>query len=214
MDELWFKSQQKRAGVNAKDIADICGKDRSVVSKIYKRKQPMTMEWARAFSKALNVSVADVLEHAGITTAAERLSLPAGFSDGEAAPWHGPEIARNRIAPMVTALGGGRPGVDVWQIMTDSLWLHGLLKGDFCLVDTHLSERTRAGDLVMAQVYEAGGATTVVRRHEPPVLIKDTTNPRELRVRVVDNVNVVILGKIIASWRQAEAAQAALPAPT
>jgi SOS-response transcriptional repressor LexA len=203
MDDKWFKAQQKKVGITADAIADVLGRDRSVVSKILSGKQRMTLEWAQAFAKALQVEVATVLEKAGVADAPTVQAVTPGFAESDAAPWvAGPEPAGAReVTNVAAALGGGRPGVDVWRVKGQAMALSGLLAGDFMLVDTHQAERVKPGDVVLAQVYNPRGATTVLRRYEPPVLVAATTDPAEGRVHVVDGINVVIRGKVVASWR-------------
>lgn len=78
----------------------------------------------------------------------------------------------------------------------------GVLPGDYVLVDTHLAERVVSGDTVIAQVYARNGtARTVLRRWAPPVLVSMGGAAKTVEVHVVDHDNVVIEGKIIASWR-------------
>ncbi len=203
MDDKWFKAQQKKVGITADAIAAVLGRDRSVVSKILSGKQRMTLEWARAFATALQVEVATVLEKAGIADAPTVQAVSSGFAESDAAPWvPGPEPAGAReVSTVAQALGGNRPGVDVWRVKGQVMALSGLLAGDFMLVDTHQAERVKPGDLVVAQVYTRTGAATVLRRYEPPVLVAASADPTEGRVHVVDGINVVIRGKVVASWR-------------
>jgi SOS-response transcriptional repressor LexA len=201
MDDKWFKAQQKKVGITADAIADVIGRDRSVVSKILSGKQRMTLEWAKAFATALQVDVATVLEKAGIADAPTVQTLKPGFSDSDAAPYvAGPGLVEARDVPAIAqVLGGGRPGIDVWQVKGQAMSFHGLLPGDFMLVDTHQAERVKPGDVVVAQVYNRTGATTVLRTYAPPVLM--SSDPADAQVHVVDGVNVVIRGKVTASWR-------------
>lgn len=201
MDDKWFKAQQKKVGITADAIAAVLGRDRSVVSKILSGKQRMTLEWAKAFASALQVDVATVLEKAGVADAPTVQAVTPGFSESDAAPWTpGPGLAEGRdVATIAQALGGGRPGIDVWRVKGLSMAQHGLLEGDYMLVDTHQAERVRPGDTVVAQVYNPRGATTVLRTYAPPVLM--SADPNDLQVHVVDGVNVVIRGKVVASWR-------------
>lgn len=203
MDEKWFKQQQKRVGVTAEDIAKQRGMSRVNVSHILTGRQAMSLEWAKAFSEVLHVPLATVLEKAGVTDTPTAQALMPGFADSDAAPWvAGPGMAEGRAVPTVAqALGGGVPGVDVWQVRSRAMVLAGLLIGDFMIIDTHQAERARPGDVVVAQVYSRTGATTVLRRYEPPVLVAASTDPADWRVHVVDGVNVVIRGKVTASWR-------------
>lgn len=201
MDDRWFKSQQKRVGITADAIAAVIGRDRSVVSKILSGKQRMTLEWAQAFATALQVDLTTVLEKAGVADAPVVQAFTPGFAESDAAPWvpkhEGPET---RFVPVVAeALGGGRPGVDVWRVKGTAMSQHGLLPGDYMLLDTHQAERVKPGDVVIAQVYNRTGATTVLRTYAPPVLM--SADPADAQVHVVDGVNVVIRGKVTASWR-------------
>jgi len=204
MDDRWFKAQQKRVGKTADHIAAVLGRDRSVVSKILSGKQRMSLEWAQAFSEALEVPLATILEKAGVTDEPTTQRLAPGFAESDAVPFTvGPSGGTGvTVKTIAEALGGGRPGVDVWRVKGGALALAGYLPGDFLLVDQHAAERVRAGDVVVAQVYQRNGtAMTVLRRFEPPVLVAASCNPEEGRVHVVDGENVVIRGKILASWR-------------
>lgn len=203
MDDKWFKQQQKRVGVTADEIAQKMGRTRANVSHILTGRQRMSLDWAKAFAEVLQVPLATVLEKAGVTDAPTAQTIAPGFAESDAAPWiPGPGLAEGQQVPTIAqALGGGRPGVDVWQVKGQTMALAGLLAGDFLLVDTHQAERARPGDVVVAQIYTPRGANTVLRRYEPPVLVAASTSPEDGRVFVVDGVNVVIRGKITASWR-------------
>lgn len=202
MDANWFKQQQKRAGVTAEDIARRAGKARSNISHIYSGNQKMSLEWAQAFADVLGVPLADVLEHAGVTDQRTARTIAPGFSEGDATAWIPKDVDR-RITPTIADALGARAGVDIWCVSSPAMALQGLLPGDYMLVDTHAAERAKAGDTVIAQIYDnlKGRATTVLRRLEPPVLVAASTDPADNRVHVVDGVNVVIRGTVIASWR-------------
>lgn len=203
MDDKWFKQRQKIAGVTAEDIAAKLGRDRSVVSRIYVGRQPMSLDQAQVFAEVLNVPIEQVLQKAGTLTENNAGRALRGFCEGDATPYTPKALDVARFLTIEQALGGARPGIDVWQCNTRAVEQMGLMPGDFMLVDTHQSERTSQGDIVVAQVYDntQGAAKTVVRRHEPPVLVAASCDPDLHRVHVVDNINVVIRGKIIASWR-------------
>lgn len=203
MDDKWFKTQQKRVGVTADQIADRLGRDRSVVSKILSGKQRMTLEWANAFAEVLQTDLATVLEKAGVADAQITQRVAPGFSESDAVAWvPGPSMAESGpVRGVAAALGADKPGVDIWRVKSRAMALAGLLEGDFLLVDSHQAERVRSGDVVIAQLYNRTGANTVLRRFEPPVLLAASADPEDARVHVVDGVNVVIRGKVIASWR-------------
>lgn len=202
MDEKWFKQQQKKAGVTADEIAGKRGMSRVNVSHILTGRQRMSLEWAKAFAEALQVPLATVLEKAGVTDAPTAQVFTPGFADSDAAPFtYGPGLAEAAQTRNIAQVMGERPGVDLWRVKSRAMALAGLMEGDFMLVDTHAAERVRPGDVVVAQIYTRGGANTVVRRFEPPVLVAASADPADGRVHVVDGQNVVIRGKVVASWR-------------
>lgn len=200
MDDKWFKAQQKKVGVTAEDISLKMGRSRSNVSHILNGHQRMSLEWAKAFAEVLQQPLDVILQKAGVTDSPTAQRAVPGFSESDAAAWVPGFGEANTIKPIAAALGE-RPGVDVWRVNSRAMALAGLLEGDFMLVDTHQAERVRTGDVVIAQVYNRSGATTVLRRFEPPVLVAASTAPEDGRVFVVDGQNVVIRGKVVASWR-------------
>lgn len=204
MDEKWFKSKQKQVGVTADVIADALGRDRSVVSRIYVGRQKMSFEQAKVFAKILEEPLNDILVRAGITTESTAAELKPGFSESDAAAWVPKDGPRSEdISTIAKAHGGDKPGIDVWRVKSRALALAGYLEGDFMLVDSNQRDRCRAGDVVIAQVYDwnAGAATTILRRFEAPVLVAASADPGDWGTHVVDGNNVVIMGKVIASWR-------------
>lgn len=202
MDEKWFKAQQKRAGATAEDIARRMGRSRSNVSNIYAGNQRMSLEWAKAFAEVLQVPLDEVLRRAGALEEPEAQTLQPGFSDSDATPFSGKDDERRKVEEISKSLGQ-RPGVDVWRVKNTAMALAGFMPGDFLLVDTLAAERTKAHDTVIAQIYNwnSGAATTVLRRLEPPVLVAASLEPDCQGVHVVDGNNVVVKGKVVASWR-------------
>jgi SOS-response transcriptional repressor LexA len=201
MDTMWFKAAQRRAGLTSFDLGEAIGRDRTVISRIVTGAQKMTLDQARIIAEKLGVGLPELLEKAGLADAPTAQSFTPGFSESDAAPWvPGPGMAEGRDVPTIAqALGGGRPGVDVWRVKGQAMAQHGLMQGDYMLVDTHQAERVKPGDTVVAQVYNRSGATTVLRTYAPPVLM--SADPMDTSVHVVDGVNVVIRGKVTASWR-------------
>lgn len=202
IDDKWFRAAQRRAGVTAEDVANRLGKDRSLVSRIYVGRQAMKLDEAKIFAEILNEPLDEVLRRAGVADAPTAQALTPGFSESDAAAWV-PKPNEGRNIEAIALAFGKRPGVDVWQVRGRSMELQGLMPGDFMLVDTHAAERAKAGDTVVAQVYDnaRGKAVTVLRRLEPPVLVAASLEPEERRIHIVDDVNVVVRGKVISSWR-------------
>jgi hypothetical protein len=203
-DDKWFRDAKRKAGVTNAEIGARRGRDHTVISKLASGSQPMTADWAQVLSEALNVPLATVMEKTGMVDARGAQQLAAGFSDGDAAPYvPGPGLAEGAQVRTVAQALGQRPGVDVWRVRGRAMMLAGLLDGDFILVDTHAADRVKPGDVVVAQVYTPRGATTVLRRFLPPALVAASVEVQDQAVHIVDGVNVLIRGKVVASWRVA-----------
>lgn len=203
MDAQWFKKRLKQTGRTAGHVADRAGKARSGFSHILNGQQAMSIDWARAFAEETETALDEVLRRAGaIPDGAIPVARP-GFAEGDASPWIGPPAAETKARDVADYLGA-RPGVDLWMVRTGAMTGDGFMPGDCILVDTHQSEQVRAGDVVIAQVYDMrlGVAQTLLRRFEPPVLVAASCNPDDRRVHVVDGSNVVIRGRVTASWRE------------
>lgn len=203
MDDKWFKAQQKRAGVTAEDIGQALGRDRSVVSRIYTQRQPMTAAQAKIFAQILQTPLSEVMERAGILEAEEADNVRAAISNGDVSQMQSSRDQNSQAMEIARNFGGHREGMHIWKVRTDAMSLGGYLPGDMILVDTTKSEIVRAGDIVIAQKFDvrAGDTVTLLRRFEPPVLVAASSDSDNLRVHVVDGENVVIKGKIVASWR-------------
>lgn len=200
MDERWFKEQQKRAGVTADDIARRMGRVRSAVSHIYSGRQKMSLEWAQAFSDVLGVPVSTVLEKAGVASAEQAQEVEAAPRGGDVVKFVGRSPSDRHIAAVGEALGS-RPGTLIWECRSRCMALGGILPGDYLLVDADQSERCSAGDIVTAEVHSPLGRKLVLRRYAPPVLVSAACPGEEETAHVVDGVNVVIRGKVVAVWR-------------
>lgn len=205
MDDKWFKKRQKELGVTADQIAEKMGRNRSAVSHIYSGQRRMSLDWAQAFADALDVTVDEVLHRAGVLDEQKAQTLHPGFADSDAVPFAGKGGDQDRNQVIAGALGGHPAGIDIWTVRSSALILRGYLPGDLILVDTHKSELCKSGDVVIAQVYnwQTGSAETILRLYEPPVLLSACANTDAPVSRVVDGQNVVIKGKVIASWRAA-----------
>jgi len=203
MDANWFKGLQRKAGLTSTDLGQVIGRDRTVISKILNGHQKMTLDQARALADALGVPISDMIERAGLGDNRTARHLSPGFSESDASSWTAQSPEDRGISSIAEALGQ-RPGIDIWRVKSSALALMGLLPGDFMLVDTDAAERVRAGDVVLAQIYDniRGVATTVLRRFEPPVLVAASLEPDEWRVHIVDGTNVVVRGRVTRSWRQ------------
>lgn len=202
MDVLWFKAKQKAAGLTSFDLGEAIGRDRSVISRLANGSQKMTLDQAKIIGELFKVPLAEMIERAGLGDKRVAQELSPGFSESDASPFvYGAGTSDGGQARSIAQVMGERPGVDVWQVKSRAMALAGLIEGDFMLVDTHAAERVRPGDVVIAQIYTRNGANTVLRRFDPPVLVANCADPADSKTFVVDGQNVVIRGKVVASWR-------------
>lgn len=168
----------------------------------------MKPEEVPAFARVLGIEPNLVIEYAGLTYLLQ-VSLQGRHSKNmlaeDAARWTPPDDDEGSrpTLDMARLLGGGRPGMDIWQVRGNALALEGYREGDFLLVDHNAADRAKSGDIVIAQIYDwqQAAAVTVLRRYEPPVLVAAGFEPEDRKVYVVDGNNVAIKGIIIASWR-------------
>lgn len=205
MDMTPLRARQKELGVTNDDLARAIKRDRSVISRIWSGDRPLKPEEVPAFAEALGVKPDFVIEHAGLTYLWEvKAPAAATYFAEDAARWDPkPGEEPGPTLDMAKLLGGGRAGIDIWQVKGGALMLEGYRDGDFLLVDHNAAERARAGDVVIAQVYDwnHAAAATLVRRYEPPVLVAASLDPADRKVHVVDGNNVAIKGIVIGSWR-------------
>ena len=205
MDVEWFKHRQRIAGVTSETLGEALGRDRTIVSRIYHGRQPMTLDQADVFARLLDVPVSDVLERAGLelpSFAVPARPAPSGFGESDAAPYSAKadDPAGRRVLDMAEFLRAGS-GRSIWLVGSRAMILAGYDQGDFMLVDQNRTPSS--GDVVVAQVYdwETGTATTVLRRYDPPVLSAVSPDPTDWKPHVVDGRNVKIMGVVTASWR-------------
>lgn len=204
IDATYFKRRQRERGVTSEDLGRAIGRDRTVISKIYSGQRAIKPEEVPLLAAALDISVEDIIERAGMASPAvvRRLAQPPGMAEGEATPFDWKSRTADE-ATLSAAFGLNRAGVEAWAVKSDSMDLAGYLKGDIMVVDRNRAERARAGDDVLAQVYDyaAGDARTVFRRYDPPFIYAISTRQTELKPHLVDGERVAIVGVVTFSWR-------------
>ena len=203
MDTDWFRKKMREAGATSQDVADAAGRARSGLSHIFSGKQMMTIHWARALAGVLDVPLDEVMARAGLLRGRD-LAVPLrGMSEGDATVFTASARSETPQA-FCEMIRARQSGVDVWEVKSRSLSHMGYMIGDLMLVDCRSPDHLRAGDVVVAQIYDQhGGARTVLRRYEPPVLVAASPDETDLRIHMVDGATVVVKGKVLASWRQA-----------
>ena len=128
-----------------------------------------------------------------------------GFSEAEAAPL---DVAAEAeiVADAVKRLIAGRDNaLAPWRLNSRAIEAAGYLPGDVLVVDLGLN--AMPGDIVCAQRYQWNrmSAETIFRVYEPPYLLAKTFDPATPALLAVDNVNIVIKGVVVASFRPRQA---------
>lgn len=65
MNLIWIKERLKIIGATQGQLAAAIGRDQAVVSRLLQGKQALSLEWADAFAKVLQMPVQEVLQRAG-----------------------------------------------------------------------------------------------------------------------------------------------------
>ena len=202
MDSEWFKNRHREMGKTQAEAAAMMGRAPTFLTRIYSGQQELRMAEAQMLAKILRTTPGEILRRAGTIMEAEAGSVDEG-TGGFREP-----IPAYEVKPVETdmpSLEPARNSQTVWRIGTNALALLGYREGDFILVD--LNEEPRAGDIVVAQLYDwkSGTAHTVIRAFQPPYLLRPGLDAADLRPEVVDNDRVGIKGVVVASWRKREA---------
>jgi hypothetical protein len=198
MDISWFKLQQRRAGVTSQDLAVAIGRDRSVISRIYHERQPMSFEQAKVFAATLEVPLHEVLLHAGLAKASEAQTLRRGHSESDVSLYQDDngEMDKSAASFGIDPVTGG--ALEKWLVRRNSMRLAGFLIGDVVFVEIGNQAMCRQGDVVVATSHDmrSGSDMYLLRRFEPPVIVACGFDNEFDRVHVVDFNSVMIYGRV------------------
>lgn len=180
----WLRELMKRHSVEVKDIAARSGVSAMTIYRILDENGVNTpsLGTIARIAKAYG----DALPGGDQRT--------AGFAEGD--------VTRFAGEPPSEALKPQSPNQSMWRLNNRALELSGLLPGDYLLMD--MSQPPRAGDIVIAQIYdfEAGGAVTRIRRYDGVYLTTSSMDPGQTeRPLPVDGERVVLMGRVIRSMR-------------
>lgn len=119
----------------------------------------------------------------------------SGFAENAAAPWRPKTPASERTIKETLAPQSKRP--ELFQLRTGDPGF-GHFAGDILIVD--MNAEAKQDDLVLANIVdlETGDGHTVLRRLLPPYIVP--SDPEKC-ADLIDNNRVVIMGKVVASFR-------------
>lgn len=193
--QAWIRELERRFNTGPQEIAQRAG---IAPSTLYRWIDP-DGKTLPGFNNLRKIAAAWGVELPGERTQSD------GFAEGDAQPWQGdnsPEGTNLAREPL-------RANQSRWIVRSRALELAGVMPGDICTLDQ--LEEARAGDIVVAQVYnfERGTAETKIRIFEPPYLVTHTMDRAASdRPLYADRERTVIMGPVTRLVRIRPAPQA------
>lgn len=177
MDLSYLKKLMKLRGISQTDLAEILGRDKSVITNLFQGKRQLKVAEAMVIAEHMEVPVSqlfgmDEQENSGFMEAA---LIPFQH---EPKQWkkHGNIICKEgKFFLEAGDLGEFSSKAYVLQVQDDSMNLSGLLEGD--LIISELDRSCKSGQIVVVQHYQGRGAKTLIRRYDQPLLLPHSTNP-------------------------------------
>jgi len=187
-----IKELRMQRGLTQEALGKLVGTDKTKISRIERGELQLTMDFARHVTKALNVTIADVMGE----TAFQRDGLAEDAVPYEASP--GDPLARLEDTQRNRSLYRVRSGV------LDEL---GISAGDVVLVDFSADAVAKVRPLqpVIAQLYNADEltkTTTLVRQFVPPNLLVTNSRTENCAPINMATEDAHIKGVVI-SWHRA-----------
>ena len=163
-------------GISQTRLANILGRDKSVVTNLFQGKRQLKADEAALIASHLGVTVAEVM---GL---AEKEAT--GFAEHSILIPFQHEPMASKKQPGVVQKGGKffletqksnfTDKAYALEMRDDSMNLGGILPGDILI--SELDKPFKPGQLVVAQHYQKGNATTIIRKYEPPFLMPHSTS--------------------------------------
>lgn len=166
-----------RHGINQTNLAQILGRDKSVVTNLFQGRRQLKAEEAMLIARHIGVPVTQIL---GIreTTAARALAEPPVLipfqHEPERCKKHANVVKKDGKFFLETeeSAGYSRKAYAL-EVRDESMNLSGILPGD--IVISELDRPCKPGQTVIAQHYQGRGAKTIIRKYTPPFLMSHST---------------------------------------
>lgn len=184
---LWLAGLMARHAIKPADIQKATGIAQSTIYRMLDENGPhiprldKVAQIARAYDEPM-------------PGATPQVSPERGMAEGDAQPFL--EDAPADILPQT-------PDQSVWRIGNRALELAGFMPGDLVLLD--MARAPKAGDFVIAQIYdfETGTALTRLRRYDGIYLTTASMDPTHAeRPMPVDGERVVLMGPLVKLSRK------------
>lgn len=171
-----LKRLLSKHGINQTDLARILRRDKSVVTNLFQGKRQLKAQEAALIASHIGVPVAEVM---GLREKAQ-----GGFSEtSHLIPFEGQPSRAKRAVNIIKKDGQyylddsevqWSPKRFALEMRDDSMNLSGIMAGD--IIVSEIDRPCKAKQLVVAQYYKGRGATTIIRRYQPPFLLPHSTS--------------------------------------
>lgn len=158
-------------GITQTRLAELLGRDRSVITHLLKGKRRLKADEAKTIAEFLNVPVGELFgeEVNGMHDSAPTIRFE-GTPSADALK--SGSIKRTDNGYILRELASCEHEYAI-EMPDDSLNLAGILCGDLLVAD--LKTPPKEGQLCVLQYYQQDNATTLVRRFQPPFLMAHST---------------------------------------
>jgi transcriptional regulator with XRE-family HTH domain len=164
-------------GITQTELADILGRDKSVITNLFQGRRQLKAAEAEVIAKHLGVTVAQIMgirEKAGAGFMEPPMLIPFQHEPKRAKKISG--VVKKGGQYFLEAQGDVSYSDKAYAIEMpdDSMCLAGIMEGDVLI--SRLDKNCKAGQVVIAQHYQGRGAKTIVRMYKPPFLVPHSIN--------------------------------------
>ena len=159
-------------GVTQTDLARILGRDKSVVTNLFQGKRQLKAEEAATIANLIGVPVAEILgirEHGASHLMEAPLLIPFQHEPQQSRKRAGIVKKEEKFYLEVETSTDYSSKAYALEVRDDSMNLMGILPGD--IIISEMDRPCKAGQVVVAQLYQGRGAKTVIRQYDPPFLM-------------------------------------------
>lgn len=172
MEMTHLKSLLKSHGITQTQLANMLGRDKSAITNLLQGKRQLKASEVVKIANFMNISETEVLG----------VEPENGLGEMQRIPFSAPPSAKAQLSQHISKQGEGyyvsaggqvNDRMFAFEVKDESLNLSGFMVGD--IVISELGLKIEAGDFVIVQHYEGGGARTLLRRYQPPFLMPHST---------------------------------------
>ncbi len=181
------------------ELARVMKRDKSVVTNLLKGKRQLKAEEAIRIAEYLGVPVSTLLEtkEKPVDGMEESALIPFQMAQKSRHRQTG-NIRRKQGKYYLQNIGMMPEKAYALEVSDDSMNLSGILPGD--IVISELGKRIQSEDIVVVQHYKGTGATTILRKYAPPLLLPHSTNSSHQPLSEEDE-NVRMVSPVIRVMR-------------